>query len=357
MQTLDEVKEENLNKKKSKQKIRIRGLIIGLDALLLCYACFLTISNIVTAVNKSSKNNQGDIITILNKNEKESLDIYNKYVSSKDDVLDVGTYGRYLLTSNYRLSYSLDNDTNDFYLLNLTNLENDYTKMEKVTVGTKLDQQIDLYSLDVGDYMIASSFHSPEGYTALHYAQEDYFEQVMYSFPTEDGLRTKITIKGKASSPALIINVSKQEASLPDNYYDVVILKEENVKIDWFKNTKLKIKEVSTLQEAYKVHASYAINVIDGNELYTSNYVSVESSKSGLIPTGVLQNLDSNNAIRELGGYVFNAGYGISGDDDIAKASQEIKKINNSSRAGKYTLTIGKDYENPSDKIKEIFNY
>lgn len=358
MQTLDEVKDENELKKKRNQKVRLRGLLIALNALLVAYCGYLTVSTIVSAVNKNSSSDK-NAVTILNKDEQESLKILEKYISSNDDVLDIATYGRYLLTSNYHISPKLDNDAKRVQLINLTELEGKgtSTKVNQFTLGDKLDEQIDLFSLQAGDYIITdASFTS--NYKALRYTGENYYSDVIYSFPSEDGLRTKITLKAKNNCPSIIISVTQQEASLPENYYDLVILNSTGSSVkDWFKQTSLKIIEVNSLKEAYSIKASYAINVIDGDDIVSSNYVTLDSTKANLISEGVLSSLDEDNAIRELGGYVFNAGYGISGTSDVAKASRDIKKVVSSSHVGKYTLTIGKDISSPLERIKSIFNF
>jgi hypothetical protein len=353
MQTLEEVKDENELTKKKAQKRRVIGLLIVLNALLVSYAGYLSVASIVDAVSKNNGGQVGETISILSKNEADSLRIYNKYITEKDDILDVATYGRYLLTSNARVSYNLENDTSSVRLLNLTEIENDDASSTKITtLGTKLNEQIDLFSLTPGDYIFASEMTS-EGYKALHYTGDEYYEDVLYSFPKEDGTRTKITIKGKASSPALVVNVNKQEASLPADYYDLVILKDDTINIDWFSQTSLKIKEVNSLTDAYKAKASYALNIVSGNDIVSSNYLNDAYTKPNKILVGSLSGLDEDDAIRELGGHVFNAGYG----ESTSQASKDVYKVKSSSHIGKYTLSVGVSIENPEQTIKSIFNY
>ena len=362
MQSLDEVKDEVEIKRKIRQKNRVCLVLLLVNAVLLAYAGTLAVCSIVNAVKKNTHINQGDIITVLNKNENDSKKIYSSYVEEKLDVLDIATYGRYLITSKSHISPILENVSNKVRLMNLEEVSKQNNAdggvaTSNVTLGTKFDEQIDLFSLKKGDYIIHDADYT-KGYKAYHYAGNEYYEDTLYSFPTQDGRRNKITIKGKASSPALVISVSTQEASLPVDYYDLVVIKDKNIDVDWFESTGLKIKEVETVVEAYKLKASYAVNIVDGNNLVTSNYVKEESLKPSLINSqNVYNNLDSDNAIRELGGYAFNAGYGLSGTEGYANISRDIKKVITSSHVGKYAITVGREIENPLETIKNIFKF
>ena len=360
MQSIEDVKEEVELKKRINKKRRIRGVLIVVNALLISYTGYLAVSSIVDLVNKNNGTNIGDVITILDKSESDSLKIYDSFVHEKADIIDVATYGKYLLTSKAKITYELDKYSSSVRLVNLKDtIGSNSIKSEAIILGDKFNEQIDLFSLSNGDYIIHDAIRASD-FVTYHYAGENYFSETLYSFPDEEGKRTKITLKGKASSPALVINVTTQ-VDLPSTYYDIVIVKDpkfddENVGAKWFENKPLKVKEVSSLKEAYKVNASYAINVIEGDTIYTSNYVNESTLKPTLIENGVYASLDSDDAIRELGGYVFNAGAGIKGNESYAVTSREIMKVKTNSHVGKYTLSIGKDVENPYSSIKEIFD-
>ena len=70
--------------------------------------------------------------------------------------------------------------------------------------------------------------------------------------------------------------------------------------------------------------------------------------------------MDSNNAIRELGGYLFNAGYGVSvseSNESISSSSISIKNHVTSSHKGKMTIVVGSEVDSESalESIKEIY--
>ncbi len=342
----DELKEFNQEeelKRKIRQKKRIRGCLIVANALLLCYFSYLVVDTIVQHVVEKNRVINSEIIQLNGKSSSKSKTIYEKYISSSIDVNDIATYGKYLLTSSSRVQYNDLNYENSVWLVNL--LSNPFVVKEenKYTFGDKIDQQLDLFSLDNGDYMICKNFSFSENKgTCYHYTGEKLLSKTIYSFPDENNHRKQITIKGKASSPAIIISVENINL-LPKDYYDFVIIGEQS-QFNIFQNTNYKVKYVDNLKDAYLTNSSYAINLIDEEGIYTSNYLSVETLKPELITGNSIYNhLDQDNAIRELGGYLFNAGYGVNETEtnsSISEASLEIKSTNTEVRNGKYTLSV-----------------
>ena len=158
-----------------------------------------------------------------------------------------------------------------------------------------------------------------------------------------------------------VTNVS----ACPEEYYDFVILDEstnENKSAKWIEtlNKTYKVKEVSSLVDAYKVNSSFAISINDFDKVYTTSYYGSKNLEDSLITSGPLTGLDKNNAIRELGGYLFNAGYGVSvedSDESISSASIAIKNNMIDSNKGKLTLVIGNQLEEDIvlQSIKDIF--
>lgn len=362
MQSLDEVKDELAITKKINQKRRVRGVLIVVNALLLAYTGYLGVSSIIDLVNRNSNSHPGDIITVLNKSETDSKKIYDEYAPTSIGVLDVATYGKYLLTSKTRVTHEMNLVTDSVRLLNLdVAISAKEYKYDSVELSNYLNEQIDLFSLSKGDYIIHDAKNA-SSYTTFHYTGESYFSETLYSFPNEEGRRKKIVIKGKASSPALVINVSTV-VDLPSSYFDIVIVKNKNiideeVGLKWFENKNLKVKEVKTIKEAYTVNSSYAVNIIEGKDVYTSHYVkNDETLKPSLISEGEYKDLDSDNAIRELGGYVFNAGAGLKGEESHEVISREIMTVKTSSHVGKFTISIGKDHDNPYSAIKTILDF
>lgn len=336
--------EENL-KKKLRQKKRIRGILIVVNALLLCYFSYLVVDTIVRYAVEKNRVVNGEIISLNGKSTSKSMALYEKHISEKVDIDDFALYGKYLLTSDTRVEYDDPHYENTVWLVNLLSSPFLVSENLKFTLGEKLDQQIDLFALDEGDYMLCRSFDIAEAKgVCYHYRGEKLTETTVYSFPDANNYRKKITVKGKASSPALIVSVENINL-LPRGYYDFVVMgKEEEYPI--FDDTDYRVRYVDSLREAYLTNASYALCLTEGESIVSSNYVSLETEKSALIVSdSVYGNLDEDNAVRELGGYVFNAGYGVreeETDSSVASASGEIKATGTEVRNGKMTLKIPK---------------
>ena len=342
---LKEFTQEEALKKKIRQKRRIRGCLIVLNALLLCYFSYLMVDTIVERVVEKKQEINNEIIQLNGKSSSKSKEIYEKYISSSIDVNDFATYGKYFLSSSSRVSKDDFHFEDEIQLVNLLKSNFMVESKYNFTFGQKIDEQLDLFYLDKGDYMICKSIAQAKG-IAYHYTGDDLLEITLYSFPDEFNHRKKISIKGKDSSPALIISVEAINLLPKDNFDFVVIGKESEFPI--FKNTNYQVKYVETLKEAYLANASYAINLLDDEEtIISSNYVSLDTSKSNKISdtNTIYDSLDSDNAIRELGGYVFYAGFGVKKEvgEDIYKASSEIKSTGKEVRKGKFTLSVGKN--------------
>ena len=367
MQTVEEFKNEEVLNKKIRQKRRIRGVLIIVNALLIAYASYLSVVSIVDAVKHNKDKEQGDIITLLDKNPTKSLELYNEYITSKEDVIDVAIYGNYLLTSSSRVTHNSFKKEGSVTLFIVVDDNPSFNEPNLVyLLNENINSQIDLFSLEQGDYLIYSNFDvtTPNLRTAIHYTGTTLYEETIYSLPLEDGSRRKISVKGKESSPALVISVTNVSAC-PEEYYDFVVLDEStsNTKNTKWVDTlskKYKIKEVSTLVDAYKVNASFAININELDKVYTTSYLGTEDLEGALITRGPLSGLDKNNAIRELGGYLFNAGYGVSvedSDQSISDASIAIKNNLVDTTKGKLTLVVGSQIEEEIvlEQINNIF--
>ncbi|MDD6301913.1 MAG: hypothetical protein PUA56_01170 [Bacillales bacterium] len=371
MQELDELKKEDELNKKFRQKRRIRGVLITINALLLAYVGFLTVQSIYDAVKLHNVVDSKTVITVLGKNEKNSLLLYDKYITKNEEsknnnleVADIATYGRYLLTSECHISYdSLHVSKADSLVRPIKLVENPslmFSNKDAINYGEKIDEQIDLYSFDEGEYILFNDFDysTPEKRKVYHYTNNKYFSEVLYSVKAKDSQeqRKEITIKAVSSSPALVISVRKISV-LPSNTYDFVVLNENGLNSVWLSSLKAKysVFETTSLVEAYKANASYAINLVDGSSITTSNYVTKGDNHSSLIEGGAYNGLDKDNFIRELGGYVFNAGYGVSGNDEVSKASLLIKNNYKDSHIGKFAINVGIDAS--FDNIMSVFGF
>lgn len=361
---IEELKKEDETLKKTRQKKRVRGVLVVITALLLAYTGYLTVQTIVDKVNENAAKGVENTITLLNKSAKESLSIYGKYfnTNSNIDVSDVSTYGKYLIASqgrNYVDSYKINNSLSILEVVD--NKPITYGASNIRTLGDSLDSQLNLYSLPKGTYLLFDQYNPNDinSNVVYHYSNENYFETTIYSFKDEEGTRKKITLKGKASSPSLVVEVSEL-SSLPTSYYDIVIYDPYSLSsninyIDTLKQN-YDVYVTSSLVEAYKAKTNYAISLYEGNNIFTSAYTSLITSHDDLITTGPLSSLDKDNSIRELGGYIFNAGYGYYSEDDkeISSASIEIKNHKLDSHVGKYVIKVGNEYPNIENDISTI---
>ena len=182
MQSIEEVKEEEELKKKINQKRRIRGVLIAVNALLISYTGFLAVSSIVDLVNKNNGTNIGDIITVLDKTENESKKIYDSFAHEKADIIDVATYGKYLLTSKSKITYELDKYTDSVRLVNLKDaIGSNSIKSESISLGNKLNEQLDLFGLTNGDYIIHDALRA-SNFVTFHYTGVDYLAKLFILF-------------------------------------------------------------------------------------------------------------------------------------------------------------------------------
>ncbi len=362
---IEELKTEDALIKKTRQKKRVRGVLIVVSALLLAYTGYLSVQTIIDHVNAYSSKGVEDTITLLNKSAKDSLNIYKKYFNdeSKVEISDISTYGRYLITSkgrNYIDSFKINDEVSILEVVD--NKPITYSKTGNVrTLGDYLDTTLDLYTLPKGTYMLFDQYDENDinKNVVYHYSGETYFEETIYSFKNAEGTRRKITIKGKNSSPAIVLEVS-EVASLPNTYHDIVIYDPSSLALGTSYIDSLKqnydVYITSSLVEAYKIKANYALSLYEGDNIYSSNYTSIISNHDEKIESGVLTSLDKDNAIRELGGYIFNAGYGYysESDKEVSDASLLIKNNILDTHVGKYTILVGNAYENALEDINKV---
>lgn len=354
---------------KATQRKRIRAVLIVINALLLSYFTFLLVTSIVDFVKTNLNDGSDDIICINDKSQNTSKNIYDRYIYDYTEINDYALYGNYLYLSDTHVT-----PTNTYYEdeLLLVKLETKpsvvYWKPDTIKLGVSLEQGINLFSItDPGDYIIAK-YESPDKislnnykYNAYHYNGEKLFSETIFTLPNEKGVRRQITVQGKASSPAIVISV-KETTSFPDDYYDFVLIGEGSVKeeLTSYKNYKVKYcTSSSPLVEAYLVNSTYCINTTSSEDetIVSSSFINIEgTSNCEKIEGGVYDTFDKDNYIRELGGYIFNAGYGANYEDaQITKASVDIMNHKLNSHAGKITLSIGNKVT--FEKIKTILKF
>ncbi len=363
--TVEELQLEEETKKKIRQKKRVRGVLVAVNLLLVSYFGYLAVAGIVEAVQSSINASESDTLLLQGKNKSDSLALYEAHLENKGvDIADFATYGKYLLTSQSRVTSTNINYSSEVVLSDISSNPYTFRKVENTykgsaALGDKLNEQVDLFKLDAGDYVLYDSISdgNQKG-TAYHYTGENLRSETLYSFPNIEGYRKKITLKGKASSPAFLVSVERV-SYLPTDYYDLVVIGDHTsyTTLDTLESNHYKIKYVSSLKEAYLTSSSYCLNVVEGDQVTSSQYVNLEGTNpsTSITSSGIYNSLDSDNAIRELGGYIFNAGYGVTSEEtseDIASSSLEIKNVIKDSHVGKFTLTVGNEV--PLETIKNL---
>ncbi|MGN1296030.1 MAG: hypothetical protein ACI4U5_06435 [Bacilli bacterium] len=353
---------------KATQRKRIRAVLIVINALLLSYFTFLLVTSIVDFVKTNVNDGSDDIICVNGKSQKTSKNIYDRYIDSYTEINDYALYGNYLYLSSTHITPTNNYYEDQIYLVKLeTNSNIVYRNPEYIQLGSSLEQGIDLFSItETGDYFIAK-FEEKDAissrgykYNAYHYNGEKLFSETIYTLPNEKGIRRQITVQGKASSPAIVISV-KETTSFPSSYYDVVIIGEES-KMTELSDTNYRIKyctSSSPLVEAYLVNSTYCLNITSNEDesIISSSFINLEGTENcDKISGGAYDTFDKDNYIRELGGYIFNAGYGAKYEDkQITNASVEIMNHKTDSHAGKITLSLGSKVS--FDKIKTILDF
>lgn len=368
---VERLKEDKL-RTLSIQKKRIRGVLIVVNAILLSYFSFLFISSIVDYVKTNLSTGEGDTITVLGKSENTSLNIYKLFIGYDKEngwdtceINDFAIYGHYLLTSNTRVTANSTFYENKLHVVKLNTKGDLYSAISETSVGSPLNKGIDLFKLEEGDYFLANMNFDPlknkDKYTAYHYNGKELLSETIYSLPNEDGVRKMITVSGKDSSPAIVISV-KNTSSFPKDYYDFVVIGEEN-KIPELSQNNRKVKYCTSndsLVEAYLTPSCYAIDVSNTStsSFVVSSYLDdVEgATKSTKLSSGAYDGLDTINSIRELGGYVFNAGFGAYYDDNYSITEASVKIMNNKLNNHKGKLAISISQDTAFDAYRAIFS-
>lgn len=348
-----DINEEELLRQKRVNK-RLRGLLIGVNLLLvglLAYQGYLIIDEYLTNSNE-------DYITLNGLNVEESKKIYDTYLNKdKDtyitkDIYDYGIYGGYLHLNEARIEPGSFSSFKNVGLYNVFSKSITLSSINKDVDGSILNGGIKLTSLETGDYLLINDYvvqNNINGpFNGIKIRSNLGIEKTIYTLPS-NGVRKKITLRSKDNSPCTVISVIDVE-NVPSSYYDFVLLCDENTFAKYKEtiDSQYKIYHASSLLDAYKVDSNYAL-VIDEKyeQIQNSYYFKNDYSLNELIDNGLLINQDKNDYIRELGGYLLNAGAMV----NEYPSSFEIAPFKQDHDNGKLTFLI-----NPSITIDQIIN-
>lgn len=357
----EKIDEDNLAKKVRSKK-RIRGLLIFINVVLASYLVFEASMKIYNFA--SSLNNKEDIILLNNKNKEESLKIYDQFLIKNNDqyinyeIYDIGIYGGYL-----HLSYT--NMDNHFYqlknnitsLINVTNNIYQNTFFNEETDENYLNTGINLTKLENGDYILVNEYITSDDENNKHIALKlnniNDYEKTIYTLPNENGVRKKIVIKNKYSSPCLVISVSNIN-SLPQNYYDFALIGEEE-KVSSFtkKFDKYKIAHCSSLIDAFKTNSNYSLILKDVEKTLVPSQIKIKDSFKDLVSNEniVIDEYKYYEYVTELGGNLLHAGSCKEGVTSSFVVKPYLKGNDN----GKYVVVINENID--QEYLSKIINY
>ena len=347
------------------------GRAIGRSALsLLVLASFVLAGFSIyerIAYTQEEANGEESYLTLRGKSITESRSIYSAFgAAKKKKAHDISLVGTKLFLSETKITPSLLTSSNaslitgggaNFYLYNLTDdvplaatAKSDFSNNEFY---------IDLNNLEEGDYLIYSDVNSSKDNKAginpysLDFTKAIYLEA--YSLPdTTTGIRKRITVRNNQASPFLLINITSAGTTLSSNRADAVLFDScysqdskgnfslnsetssdnhlESLKETLSQNGKYQIKVAKSLEEAISTKATFSFALSSSiREDYTSFYtIDSTSLHTNLLPsTSALANYDANPEIRELTGYLDEAGKaypGVVGNDSLYTGSYQGKE-------------------------------
>lgn len=360
--------------KKIKNKKFLRGFLIVVNTLLVCYLTVSVTKSTIKYINKMQDVTPSSFIRIDDLSEKESLQLYKNNISydivnNKFIVTDAINYSYYNGYLNFKKNNDIVNADNELYYSSfdryvLKNLNDD--KSYSLTLDFKKDESspsikdgIYLYGLKEGNYIVYpyDFLSSDKRKNPIKIDSKSGIYETIYS-PLKDGVRKKIELRSNSSSPCFVITI-KDLLYVSNDFYDISILYDEkyedNVKnvlinekynISYVKKTNDKKTNLINL---YNINSPINIIIDEGDDIVTSNYFKLENaSNPSIINQGALIGLDDDIYIRELGGDIFNAGKGLSSlDDENTYLTNYLCGRNN----GLYTIHIGLNRLSEIDNI------
>lgn len=339
----------------SKLKIRLRSqrhirtLLIIINLLLAGYLVYFIGDSISDKVNGTDEN----IVTLndltINESKKKYEEMFDSLINEEINSAEEKfaqysiTFGDYIVYGQY-LHFSKD----QFLLPEYQALENISSVLVEEepfaftlqTIGTSLNEGIDLSLLDEGDYMFTYGIGNDAKFIKVVLGKENY-QETIYTLPNIDGVRKAVTLYAYPNNPAFVVKV-REIKELPNDAYDVVIATSKMVKEivnplfeenGALANLNLKIKWIDSdeqknlLNEVYKIKSTVAINLCNvdiKDGIICSNFIKAdEFIKDDLLVDCFLEGLDGTAFIRELGGYAYCSGSrfeNVLGSFDVASS-------------------------------------
>ena len=365
-------------KKKKWPVILTACLGIGIVGVLTGFA----ITSIALAFKSVSTSDKYETyITLTGKNRVQTERVLSNFL--KDNVRKIKDYafiGTKLYLSESKITPSLYNEEESNYS-KIAGNGNSAIALWHIDSGsvsslTKTDFSTGKYYIDLencmeGDYLIFPLSNVPSSMNQVapySISSSTYINDVLYSLPnTETGIRKKITLKNNDKSPFTILSVSEAGVQTPKDHADLLITgvdKQFHSNVDnsvsveaakevvgMFSSTKYNVKYVENIQEIYKYSANKVVSL---STIYDTNYTSIYNYASYKNIDGLDMNVsvidsslelagyDALPEIREVTGYLDNAGQGYAG-------------VEGNSILPKVTSLLGKEsFLLPSSSSKDV---
>lgn len=297
-------------------KRRVRGLLITINFVLFGYLAYQIGANVVNLI-KTANQIEG-IVPIVNKNQKESLEIYEQYINDEKVFnADFAIYGDKIYFTDGNFNKDEIKTVNNLQLIKIEAKKSDTLIRDKIkyeNIGTYLSDGISLFQdkrnsdfLEQGDYLFYHNYVDASDYgEVVKVSNQLNMKYEMYSsLKTQEGLRIKTTIYAYKNNPALVMNVEYVNV-LPEDYYDVVLIGNENncnVVKEQYEGLKVLIMESLNEDEMFNLKTNVIIKVINEDNANAENIV----YSSSLINDG---NLNSEDYfILANMGYAMSRGY------------------------------------------------
>lgn len=316
-EVINDIQEEEVIRKLNAKR-RVRGLLIAINFILLGYLIFCITASIVDLV-RSSKNIDG-IVALTDKNQKDSLEIYKKYVNDDNAIGgDFVIYGDKIAFTEKNFTKDDPTYYQDIQLLKIETNRQDIVKDEALHYEN-IDNlnAISLFEtnsaktstptqLECGDYLFCVNAKSVEDLGKIIKIDNGKdMEYTLYSLPNEKGQRVKATVYAYSKNPALVLNID-YVSNLPENYLDVAIvgsLENYNKIKDNFNNLKVAHYDKITNEELYKLNTHIVVKLFN----------SIDSDKT-VVQTNPMYHDDyaydnyADENILSLAGYATSSGY------------------------------------------------
>lgn len=313
--------EEDKFKSKLIKRYFLRAILICLNILLIGYFVYEVTILIKGEVNKQKLKNEA-YIPLCSQSKKKSEELYSKYeLDGYQSIRDYSLIGTSLFLSNNRV------DAENLSTFSTLQLSNVCSNVDKVAFVDSLKYEIkennfnsginlSSLALSAGDYLV---YNRTESGSYPLKIDDTNLSISYYTLPNEKGERNKISLLNTTVSKALVIRVEKVSSVMSD-YYDLVVattkqdieipnsLNQYKIKVIYNNSIEELIKEASLVNSPRAVLIDETDNKVKSSYNVSESLISKGYIDSQKISTGKLSNYDSDDFIREMSGYIQNAG-------------------------------------------------